>query len=103
MQAKATALFLLFATLACRRETAPQQVLNPLGKTYRTGDDVRAAQVVWRQQPDASRCTSTFSGVLIGEAVIAFVLAQALIDKFGGDSIASLDAAVDRYRAVLAR
>jgi hypothetical protein len=34
--------------------------------------------------------------------VVAFVLAQALVDKFGGDSVASLDAAVDRYRAVLA-
>ncbi len=43
------------------------------------------------------------AAAVIGEAVVAFVLAQALIDKFGGDSIASLDAAVDRYRAVLAR
>ena len=43
------------------------------------------------------------AAAVIGEAVIAFVLAQALIDKFGGDSIASLDAAVDRYRAVLAQ
>jgi len=43
------------------------------------------------------------AAAVIGEAVIAFVLAQALVDKFGGDSIASLDAAVDRYRAVLAQ
>lgn len=42
------------------------------------------------------------AAAVIGEAVIAFVLAQALLDKFGGDSIAGLDAAVDRYRAVLA-
>ena len=43
------------------------------------------------------------AAAVIGEAVVAFVLAQALVEKFGGDSIASLDAAVDRYRAVLAR
>jgi chorismate synthase len=43
------------------------------------------------------------AAAVIGEAVVAFVLAQALVDKFGGDSVASLDAAVDRYRAVLAR
>ncbi len=42
------------------------------------------------------------AAAVIGEAVIAFVLAQALLEKFGGDSIAGLDAAVDRYRAVLA-
>jgi chorismate synthase len=42
------------------------------------------------------------AAAVIGEAVVAFVLAQALVDKFGGDSVASLDAAVDRYRAVLA-
>ena len=43
------------------------------------------------------------AAAVIGEAVVAFVLAQALVEKFGGDSVASLDAAVDRYRAVLAR
>jgi len=43
------------------------------------------------------------AAAVIGEAVVAFVLAQALVEKFGGDSVASLDAAVDRYRSVLAR
>ena len=28
---------------------------------------------------------------------------QRLVDKFGGDSVASLDAAVERYRGVLAQ
>ena len=36
---------------------------------------------------------------VVAEAVVAFVLAQALMEKFGGDSIAHLDAAVERYRA----
>ena len=43
------------------------------------------------------------AAAVIAEAVIAFVLAQALVEKFGGDSVASLDAAVERYRGVLAR
>ena len=38
------------------------------------------------------------AAAVIGEAAVAFVLAQALIDKFGGDSISQLDAAVERYR-----
>ncbi len=38
------------------------------------------------------------AAAVIGEAAVAFVLAQALIEKFGGDSIAQLDAAIDRYR-----
>ena len=36
---------------------------------------------------------------MVGEAAVAFVLAQALLEKFGGDSIAHLDEAVARYRA----
>jgi chorismate synthase len=43
------------------------------------------------------------AAAVIAEAVIAFVLAQALVEKFGGDSVASLDAAVERYRGVLAQ
>jgi chorismate synthase len=38
------------------------------------------------------------AAAVIGEAEVAFVLAQALIEKFGGDSIAQLDAAIERYR-----
>ncbi len=43
------------------------------------------------------------AAAVVGEAALAFVLAQALVEKFGGDSVAHLDAAVERYRAVLAR
>ena len=38
------------------------------------------------------------AAAVVAEAEVAFVLAQALVDKFGGDSIAQLDAAVERYR-----
>ncbi len=39
------------------------------------------------------------AAAVVGEAAVAFVLAQALLEKFGGDSIAHLDEAVARYRA----
>ena len=38
---------------------------------------------------------------MVGEAALAFVLAQALVEKFGGDSVRELDEAVDRYRAAV--
>jgi chorismate synthase len=38
------------------------------------------------------------AAAVVAEAAVAFVLAQALMEKFGGDSIAHLDAAVERYR-----
>ncbi|MFN8111500.1 MAG: chorismate synthase [Thermoleophilia bacterium] len=37
------------------------------------------------------------AAAVVGEAALAFVLAQALLDKFGGDSVAQLDDAVGRY------
>jgi chorismate synthase len=41
------------------------------------------------------------AAAVVGEAALAFVLAQALVEKFGGDSISQLDAAVERYRGQL--
>jgi len=37
------------------------------------------------------------AAAVVGEAALAFVLAQALLDKFGGDSVGELDASVERY------
>ncbi|MHB0875090.1 MAG: chorismate synthase [Anaerolineae bacterium] len=34
---------------------------------------------------------------VVGEAMVALVLADALLDKFGGDSLAALQAALERY------
>ena len=42
------------------------------------------------------------AAAVVGEAALAFVLAQALLEKFGGDSMEHLDAAVGRYRERLA-
>jgi chorismate synthase len=42
------------------------------------------------------------AAAVIGEAALAFVLAQAIVEKFGGDSLDHLEAAVARYRAELA-
>ena len=42
------------------------------------------------------------AAAVVGEAAVAFVLAQALLEKFGGDSI-DHDAAVERYRAEVGR
>lgn len=42
------------------------------------------------------------AAAVVAEAALAFVLAQALMEKFGGDSIDHLDAAVERYREKLA-
>jgi chorismate synthase len=39
------------------------------------------------------------AAAVVGEAAVAFVLAQALVEKFGGDTLPQLEAAVDRYRA----
>jgi chorismate synthase len=41
------------------------------------------------------------AAAVVGEAALAFVLAQAVIDKFGGDSVAELTQSVDRYLATV--
>jgi chorismate synthase len=43
------------------------------------------------------------AAAVIGESALAFVLAQALVEKFGGDSVDHLDAAVARYRSEILR
>ncbi|MSO44736.1 MAG: chorismate synthase [Thermoleophilia bacterium] len=79
-------------------------VMKPISTLSRplASVDVHSKEAVSAFKERADICAVPAAAV-IAEAVIAFVLAQALIEKFGGDSIASLDAAVDRYRAVLAR
>ena len=39
------------------------------------------------------------AAAVVGEAAVAFVLAQALVEKFGGDTLPEIEAAVDRYRS----
>lgn len=85
------------APLVVRAVMKPISTLSrPLASVDVQSKEARAA---FKERSDI--CAVPAAAV-IGEAVIAFVLAQALIDKFGGDSISGLDAAVERYRAVLA-
>jgi chorismate synthase len=43
------------------------------------------------------------AAAVVGEAMVCLVLADALIEKLGGDSLAEMDAAWARLRADLAR
>ncbi len=42
------------------------------------------------------------AAAVVGEAMVSWVLAEALLEKFGGDTVAALDAAIARYRQSLA-
>jgi chorismate synthase len=55
----------------------------------------REARPAFKERSDV--CAVPAAAV-VGEAALAFVLAQALVEKFGGDTIEQLDAAVGRYR-----
>jgi chorismate synthase len=55
----------------------------------------RTAAVAIKQRTDA--CAVPAGGV-VGEAVVAFVLAQAVLEKFGGDSIDETRRSVESYR-----
>ena len=41
------------------------------------------------------------AAAVVGEAMVSLVLGDALIEKFGGDSVAEIDAAWERYQDVL--
>jgi chorismate synthase len=41
------------------------------------------------------------AAAVVGEAMTCLILADAVIEKFGGDSMAELDAAIRRYAAEL--
>ncbi len=42
------------------------------------------------------------AAAVVGEAMVAIVLADAVLEKFGSDTIAAIDAAMARYRSALA-
>ena len=77
-------------------------VMKPISTLTRP---LASVDVVSKKQESAFRERADTCAVpaaaVIGEAAVAFVLAQALLDKFGGDSITQLDAAVGRYRDAL--
>jgi chorismate synthase len=57
-----------------------------------------AADVAIKQRTDI--CAVPAGGV-VGEAAVAFVLAQAVLEKFGGDSLAETRRNLDAYLAEL--
>lgn len=77
-------------------------VMKPISTISRPLDSVDVAtkepRKAFRERADI--CAVPAAAV-VAEAALAFVLAQALIDKFGGDSIAQLDEAVSAYRATV--
>lgn len=78
-------------------------VMKPISTLSRPLDSV---DVVTKEPRKAHKERSDICAVpaaaVVAEAAVAFVLAQALLEKFGGDSIAHLDEAVARYRAEIA-
>jgi chorismate synthase len=61
-----------------------------------TGQEVKATV-------ERSDVCATPAAAVIGEAVVAFELAKALLDKFGGDSVRELKRNVDGYRTACKR
>ncbi|MEQ8833124.1 MAG: chorismate synthase [Miltoncostaeaceae bacterium] len=78
-------------------------VMKPISTLSRPLDSV---DVLTKEPRKAHKERSDICAVpaaaVVGEAAVAFTLAQALLEKFGGDSIEHLDAAVARYRAGIA-
>jgi chorismate synthase len=58
-----------------------------------------AAAVAIKQRTDV--CAVPAGGV-VGEAVVAFELANAVVEKFGGDSLVEVRRNLDAYRETLA-
>ena len=79
-------------------------VMKPISTLTRPLESVdivtREARPAFKERSDV--CAVPAAAV-VGEAAVAFVLAQALVEKFGGDSLGHLEAAVDRYREEIAR
>ncbi|MFP5452431.1 MAG: chorismate synthase [Thermoleophilia bacterium] len=78
-------------------------VMKPISTLSRP---LHSVDVVTKEPRKAHKERSDICAVpaaaVVAEAAVAFTLAQAVIDKFGGDSIAHLDGAVARYRAEIA-
>jgi chorismate synthase len=83
-------------TLAIRGAMKP---LSSLARSLPTVDvKTKQEQPAITQRSDV--CAVPAAGV-VGEAMVAFVLADAALEKFGGDTIAETRAALDAYRRAL--
>jgi len=59
--------------------------------------DIRSHQIVLANSERSDVC-AVAAAACVAEAMLCFVLAEALLDKFGGDSLAQLLAAIKQYR-----
>ena len=59
--------------------------------------DVAKKEPVLACKERSDACAVSAASV-VGEAMVAFVLAQAVIEKFGGDAMTEVLAAVDAYK-----
>ena len=77
------------------RVRAAMKPFSTVPKPLRTVDlDTGAPAVAIKQRTDV--CAVPAGGV-VGEAAVAFVLAEAALEKFGGDSVAETRGNLDRY------
>jgi chorismate synthase len=77
------------------RVRAAMKPFSTIPQPLRTVDlDTGAPAVAIKQRTDV--CAVPAGGV-VGEAVVAFVLADAVLEKFGGDSVTETRGNLDRY------
>lgn len=75
-------------------------VMKPISTLSRPLDSVDVQTKEPRKaHKERSDICAVPAAAVVAEAAVAFTLAQALMEKFGGDSITHLDGAVERYRA----
>lgn len=83
------------------RARAAMKPLSTLKRPLRTVDVAsKEPATAFKERTDV--CSVPAAGV-VGEAVVALVLAGAVLDKFGGDSLADLQAALAAYRRRISR
>ena len=76
---------------------AAMKPLSTLMKPMRSVDLATGAEV--KATVERSDVCAAPAAAVIGEAVVAFELARAVLDKFGGDSVGELKRNVESYRA----
>jgi chorismate synthase len=78
------------------RVRAAMKPLATLKKALRTVDLATGEPAAaFRERTDAC---SVPAAAVVGEAVVAWVLAEAVLEKFGGDTLGDLQGAIEAYR-----
>ena len=77
------------------RMRAAMKPLSTLKRPLRTVDiETKEPAMAFRERTDVC---SVPAAAVVGEAVVALVLAEAVIEKFGGDCLADLQASLSAY------